>query len=318
MARTMRFHRPGAFYHVMLRGNDGQKIFFCDADRCKMSLLIHEGVERYGHRIHAFCFMNNHIHLLVQVGKTPLSKIIHNLSFRYCQWINKKQKKIGHLFQGRFKAILLQEEAYFLRLLRYIHLNPVRAKLVRRPEQYSWSGHNVYLGQKEVIWTTTVTGLSKFASTREEARIRYIAYMKADESENELDELRRGFKQGHILGDDDFLKKTHDQFEMTQEHSISIRDCIEAVLQVFGINEKLLTSSVRSRQPSLARAAVAMLANEEAKITLEDVAKVLNRDSSTICSLLDRFRKKCTQDAKLNNLVVKLQNCRPDPRNLWS
>ena len=95
--------------------------------------------------------MNNHIHLLVQVGKIPLSKIVQNLAFRYSQWINRKQKRVGHLFQGRFKAIMLQEDAYFVRLLRYIHTNPLRAKLVKTHEQYAWSGHNVYLGDKKLI-----------------------------------------------------------------------------------------------------------------------------------------------------------------------
>ncbi len=136
MARPKRYHIPGSFYHVMLRGNDGQNIFFSDSDRCVMCLLLQEGKERYGHWIHAFCFMRNHIHLLIQVGEIPLSKIMQNVAFRYAQRINRKTKKIGHLFQGRFKAILIEERSYFIKLLRYIHLNPVRAKIVNSPENY--------------------------------------------------------------------------------------------------------------------------------------------------------------------------------------
>lgn len=125
MARPNRYHIPGSLYHVMLRGNNGHDIFFSDADRSSMCLFLQQGVEKYGHRIHAFCFMKNHIHLLVQAGEVPLSKIVHNLAFRYSQRINRKNKRYGHLFQGRFKAILIEESAYFSRLLRYIHMNPV-------------------------------------------------------------------------------------------------------------------------------------------------------------------------------------------------
>lgn len=150
MARFERYHLPGSFYHVMLRGNDGQDIFFSDADHCAMCLLLQEGVEKYGHRIHAFCFMRNHIHLLIQVGEISLSKIMQNLAFRYSQKINRKNKRIGHLFQGRFKAILIEEHNYFTRLLRYIHTNPVRANVVDTPENYIWSSHNAYIGRNEV------------------------------------------------------------------------------------------------------------------------------------------------------------------------
>jgi len=107
MARRLRYHLPGGTYHVMLRGNDGQDIFFNDRDRSKMCLLIQEGVERFGHRVLAFCFMSNHVHLAIQVGQINLSRIMQNLSFRYTRHINWERKRIGHLFQGRFKSILV-------------------------------------------------------------------------------------------------------------------------------------------------------------------------------------------------------------------
>jgi len=105
MARKPRIHLPGGFYHVMLRGNAGQDIFLTDEDRYHLYLLMQEGVERFGHRIHAFCCMSNHIHLAIQVADIPLSRIIQNLSFRHTQWMNKRRRRIGHLFQGRYAAI---------------------------------------------------------------------------------------------------------------------------------------------------------------------------------------------------------------------
>ncbi|MBU0675034.1 MAG: transposase, partial [Proteobacteria bacterium] len=112
MARKPRIHYPGAFYHVMLRGNGGQNIFYSTADRSRFCLLMQEGVERYRHRIHAYCLMSNHVHLIIEVGTIPLSRIIQNLSFRYTRYINTKKKRIGHLFQGRYKSLLIDGDSY--------------------------------------------------------------------------------------------------------------------------------------------------------------------------------------------------------------
>ena len=106
MARNPRIHFPCAFFHVMLRGNGGQDIFFSSEDRTRLCFLLQEGVERFNHRIHAFCFMGNHIHIVIPVNVIPLSKIIQNFSFRYTRYINTALARTGHLFQGRYKAIL--------------------------------------------------------------------------------------------------------------------------------------------------------------------------------------------------------------------
>jgi len=98
--------------------------------------------------------MRNHVHLAIQVGEVPLSKIIQNLSFRYTQYINKKKSQIGHLFQGRYKVMLIDAYGYLLELVRYIHLNPVRDKLVTNSADYNWSGHHSYIGKKREPWIT--------------------------------------------------------------------------------------------------------------------------------------------------------------------
>ena len=155
MARKPRLHFSGAVYHVMLRGNAGQSIFLEDEDREHFYALIADGVERFGHRIHGFCLMGNHVHFALQVADVPLSKIMQNISFRYTRWMNKKYGRVGHLFQGRFKAILVEQDTYLLELIRYIHLNPVRAKMVSNIDQYPWSGHASYLGRQVLSWVTT-------------------------------------------------------------------------------------------------------------------------------------------------------------------
>ena len=136
MARRARHSLSGAVYHVLMRGNNGQLIFTSDAERCRFCLLMQEGVERYGHQILAFCFMRNHVHLAIRLGNISLSKICQNLTFRYTRFYNKRHNTIGHLFQGRFKSILVEGNCDLRKLIRYIHLNPVRAYITDNPLNY--------------------------------------------------------------------------------------------------------------------------------------------------------------------------------------
>jgi REP element-mobilizing transposase RayT len=170
MARKPRVHYPGALYHAILRGNSGQTIFFDDNDRTRFYLLIQEGVERFGHRIHAFCLMTNHVHLAIQIADISLSRILQNLSFRYTRWVNWRQGKTGHLFQGRYKAVLIDADTYLQELTRYIHLNPVRAGMVRETEKYPWSSYRAYLGLETIPWLSTDWVLSQFSKRLSVAR----------------------------------------------------------------------------------------------------------------------------------------------------
>ena len=110
--------------------------------------LLQEGYQRFDHRIHAFCLMSNHVHLAIEVGAIPLAPIMQNISFRYTRWINQRQKRMGHLFQGRYKALLVDQENYLSALIRYIHLNPIRAGVVKELVEFPWSSHLAYLGKR--------------------------------------------------------------------------------------------------------------------------------------------------------------------------
>ena len=154
MARKPRLHVPGGLYHVILRGNARQDVFFTAGDRNYFYELLAEGVTRFGYRVHAFCLMSNHVHLALQVGDRELSAGMQNLSFRYTRYLNARRKQVGHVFQGRFKAFLVNQDRYGLALVRYLHLNPVRAKVVRTAGAYAWSSHRAYLGEEDLPWLT--------------------------------------------------------------------------------------------------------------------------------------------------------------------
>jgi putative transposase len=208
MARKPRVHYPGALYHVILRGNDGQGIFFDDKDRTRFYFLIQEGIERFGHRIHAFCLMTTHVHLAIQVGEVSLSRILQNLSFRYTRWTNWRHNRSGHLFQGRYKAVLVDADAYLLELTRYVHLNPVRAGMVTEPEDYPWSGHRGYLGLEAIPWLTTEWVLGQFSGRLLAARRAYRGFVSEGKGEGWRAEYDKGSDtDSRILGDDAFIDR---------------------------------------------------------------------------------------------------------------
>ena len=141
MGRPLRIEFPGAHYHVTSRGNEQKDIFKSKADREQFLGYLESAVSRYGAVIHAWCLMTNHHHLLLETPLANLSQIMRHINGAYTNYFNTKRKRVGHLFQGRYKAILIEADAYLLELSRYIHLNPVKAKIVSRLEDYPWSSY---------------------------------------------------------------------------------------------------------------------------------------------------------------------------------
>jgi putative transposase len=133
MARKLRIHFAGALYHVILRGNDRQDIFFQPSDRRLWKTILKASMERYQSSIHCFCWMTNHLHMVIQVDDKPLAATIRYAASQYSRKINLSQCRSGHLFERRHRAILVHEDAYLKGLVRYIHYNPVRAGIVAHP-----------------------------------------------------------------------------------------------------------------------------------------------------------------------------------------
>ncbi len=146
MARPLRLEFPGALYHLTARGNARQEIYLSDADRRGFLSLFGAVCERFGWRCHGYCMMSNHYHLIVETAEANLSRGMRQLNGVYTQAFNRAHGRVGHLFQGRYKAILVDRDAYLLELARYVALNPVRAGLVARAEDWPWSGHRALAG----------------------------------------------------------------------------------------------------------------------------------------------------------------------------
>jgi REP element-mobilizing transposase RayT len=155
MARPLRFEYKGALYHVHARGNERRKIFFTDADYNKFKEYVAGAIEKYHCLVHCYVLMNNHYHLIIETPEANISRVMHYISGSYTTYINTKRGRNGHLFQGRYKSILVAKDSYLMELSRYIHLNPVRARMVEKPEEYAYSSYNSYItGKPEKIVTT--------------------------------------------------------------------------------------------------------------------------------------------------------------------
>jgi REP-associated tyrosine transposase len=146
MARPLRVHLPGALYHVMSRGNARQDIFLDDDDRARFLDRLAVTCARFCIRCHAYCLMRNHYHLVLEPSALPLSRMMQQLNSSYSQWFNRRHSRVGHVLQGRYKGLVLDDESYLRRVVRYIALNPVRGALVETPGQWRWSSYRATAG----------------------------------------------------------------------------------------------------------------------------------------------------------------------------
>ena len=202
MARPLRIEYEGAVYHITSRGNAYQDIFLDDADREKFLELLNQTVERFNWLCHAYCLMSNHYHLLIETIDPTLSRGMRQLNGVYTQAFNRRHNRVGHVFQGRYKAILVEKEAYLLELSRYIVLNPVRAKMVKSPEEWEWSSYRATAGLREAPSFLTVDWiLGQFSDDREEAQRLYRKFVAEGVGRSPWNELK-----GQIyLGSEGFI-----------------------------------------------------------------------------------------------------------------
>jgi putative transposase len=298
MARKPRIHCPGALYHVILRGNARQDIFFDEKDRYRFYLLIQEGTERYRHCIHAFCLMTNHIHLLVQVADVPLSRIMQNLSFRYTRWANWRQGKSGHLFQGRYKAILVDADEYLLELVRYLHLNPVRAAMAKDPINYQWSSHRAYCGKESIPWLYTDLTLSPFGRRMDAAQRKFREFVLEGVGEGHRPEFHGcSGADSRLLGDDAFAERVLVESEVIPVRRIGIEEVISAVCRFYGVREEELQGT--SHHSSRLRAMAAWVTLDTDGCTITELARVTGRDLSTLSCGARKLHGKAEKDLRL-------------------
>ncbi len=299
MPRKPRIHFPGAVYHVILRGNARQDLFFDAEDRRRFFILLEEGISRYGFRTHGYCLMTNHVHLVLQVAESPLSQIMQNLSLRYTKWVNWRYDRIGHVFHGRYKAILVEVDSYLLELVTYLHLNPIRAKMASSPMDYPWSSHRAYLGLEQTRWLTTDFVLSQFAGGHEKAREAFQHYVSDHIGEGHRPEFHgTNCVDSRVFGDDTFVDQVL-RAESEPATRPNIENVLAAVQKATAVTIEEMTASGQTKRVSEARALAAWGVLCFSDATLTELGKRFSRDVTSLSSATKRLKYRARTDVAL-------------------
>jgi putative transposase len=211
MARPLRIEYPGAVYHITSRGNEKKPVYKDEADRENFLSTLHQVNKRYHWLCHAYCLMDNHFHLIIETPEGNLSMGMRQLNGVYTQRFNKRHGRVGHLFQGRYKAILIQKDSHLLEVCRYVVLNPVRAGLVKDPGQWRWSSYGATAGrEKPHPCLTTSWVLRQFSSKKKrKAEKEYRQYVGSGIGKVSI---WKEVKGQAILGEDGFVDTLADYF----------------------------------------------------------------------------------------------------------
>lgn len=289
MARKPRIEYEGAVYHVIVRGNQKQVVFHDKHDYKKYLSLLTSYKERTKFSLYAYVLMENHMHLLLETGKVPLSKIMQGLNQGYTMYYNRKYSKVGHLFQGRYKAIICDLDSYLVALVRYLHLNPVRAGIVEKPENYEWSGHCGYLGKNNNSLLDEDTVLRIFAEHKGASRRLYRKFVELAIGEKSNNEYYSG-EDTRVLGDEIFLDQVMKQvdensFENQKTKKVDLDMLSLAVERVTGVPVMHIIGKGQSLSVSRARH-VFVVAGVELGHRGKDIATCLNRDPASVSRCL--------------------------------
>ena len=215
MSRPLRIEFPGALYHVTSRGDRREDIFVDDTDRARLLAVVAQGLARFDARLFAYCLMGNHYHFVMHTLQGNLSALMRHINGVYTQAFNRRYGEVGHLFQGRFKAILVDRDAYFLEVCRYVELNPVRAHMVAAPGDWPWSSYRAHVGQAASPAWLDSAGLQGYLLGRDAACVAdraqaQQAYMALVAAGHGVDLWDAALNRQIYLGDDDFVARMLD------------------------------------------------------------------------------------------------------------
>ena len=216
MSRPLRIEYCGAVYHVTSRGNGREDIFRDDEDRPNWLKLFGEACERYNWLCYSYCLMTNHYHVVIETKEANLSKGMRHLNGVYTQQFNRRHNRVGHVFQGRYKSILVDKDSYLLELCRYVVLNPIRACMVKNAIEWPWSSHPAICGNaKQEQWLAVDQILSFFSTSRKKARLAYQHFISAGDKSSIWDRLVNQI----FLGNDQFVNQHQSMLENNDDLS---------------------------------------------------------------------------------------------------
>jgi REP element-mobilizing transposase RayT len=307
MARPLRIAFPGAFYHVTSRGNERKAIFKNNRDREKFLEYLQSATERYDALIHAYCLMDNHYHLLMETPSGNLSQIMRHINGAYTTYFNIKRKRPGHLFQGRYQAILVEIDEYARELSRYIHLNPVRAAMGDRPEAYPWSSYRFYIGEgNPPDWLHRAFILGYFGdkdSLAQKGYQRFVDALLGREYKSPLKDV----VSSTLLGSAGFISHIKETF-LSDERPDKDLPALKELAPKVSIQEvfDLVDESFRN-EAKLARNVTMYLCQKYTAKKLKDIGGHFGIGESGVSQAVHRVRQWAENDQKLRRDIGKLE-----------
>ncbi|RPJ37514.1 MAG: hypothetical protein EHM27_12970 [Deltaproteobacteria bacterium] len=321
MPRQPRLDTPGTLHHIMIRGMEGAPIFRQDSDRQTFLDRLGKLIGATGTRILAWVLMDNHVHLLIFSGPKGISQFMRRLLTGYAIYYNRRYSRRGHLFQDRYKSIVCDKDSYLLELVRYLHLNPMRAGIVRNLEElnkYKWSGHSVLVGKSPIVWQEKDYVLMRFGDNSRKAILNYLRYMgegKAQEHRPEL--VGGGFirslggwsrvvtlrdrgemieHDSRILGDGDFVKRILGEAEKGLRRQIYVKEKKDIITRAVGdycAKEGILESEIlqggQRWKVAKARATIAFQLSRDWGISMAEIARNLGVSTSAIANAIQKL-----------------------------
>ena len=306
MARPLRISYPGAFYHITSRGNERKAIFKSKRDREKFLEYCESAVLRYDAVIHVYCLMDNHYHLLLETPSGNLSQIMRHINGAYTTYYNTKRKRAGHLFQGRYKSILVESDEYADELSRYIHLNPVRAKMVDSPGAYEWSSFNYFIGKKKPPdWLYRDFILGYFGRKTSEAQKRYQNFVESM-IDKEYESPLADVVSSTLLGSSDFVKHIKDQYLSGKKLDEDV-PAMKEMTDKASFNEIFISvDSLFKDDPNLSRNLKMHLCQKYSGKPLKEIAAQFGIGASGVSQASRRVSHRLKKDKKLNKQVEKI------------
>lgn len=310
MARKPRLEIGGGLYHVISRGNNRRKIFHSEADYLRFIDILAIQKSKLPFYLYAYCLMPNHLHLLIEMQEDPLSRIMQRVLTGYSQYHNRKYKKIGHVFGGRYKSILCQTDRYLAELVRYIHLNPVRARMVKRAESYPYSGHRAYIGPDRSGLVDAEPVLRHFGGTKRRAIEVFERFVEAGAGETSQDEYYRA-AEGRLLGSEEFVEEIkhrvgEHRVERRVPKRLSIEQLLGAAEKASGLKRDELCSNSKRRSTVAMKEAVIVL-GKGSGIANRELAAALRLDPSSVTRRIEAARSKGTASADIGKLKRALK-----------
>src|SRR5882724_6162884 len=312
MAREPRIEIPGGLYHIITRGNNRRRTFRSHDDYLKFLLFLEIQKAKRPFYLYAYCLMPNHVHLLAEMQDDPISRVMQALLTAYSQYHNRKYRKVGHLFQGRYKAILCQTDRYLAELVRYIHLNPVRAKMVARPEDYEYSGHRAYIGMDRSGLVDAEPVLRHFGANKRKAIEVYTQFVNAALGQASQSEFYRA-AEGRMLGNDEFLDEVKyriGDYVLSRDKRVrkaDVEPIVKAAEKATGLERKDFCSKSKNRQLELVKEAIIVIGRESG-IRTREIAEVLGLDPSAVSKRGEAARARSEGSDEMTKLLKAIRS----------